>query len=60
MNKVRKKGSSAKTRLRDIEIMKAGVKACEDALEIDETAQEYEIKTGIVNVFLLKQLYYQL
>ena len=30
MNKVRKKGSSAKTRVRDIEIMKAGVEACED------------------------------
>ena len=27
--------------------MKTGVEACEDALEIDETAQEYEIKTGI-------------
>ena len=27
--------------------MKAGVESCEDALEIGETAQEYEMKTGI-------------
>ena len=47
MNKARKKGSSAKTRVRDIEIMKAGVKAYEDALESGETAQEYEMRTGI-------------
>ena len=47
MNKARKKGSSAKTRVRDIKIMKAGVKAYEDALNSDETAQEYEARTGI-------------
>ena len=41
------KGSSAKTRVRDIEIMKAGVKPYEDALDSGETAQEYETRTGI-------------
>ena len=43
----RKKGSSAKTRVRDIEIMKKGVKAYEDALQNGETAEEYQAKTGI-------------
>merc|ERR1712096_387392 len=35
----RKKGSSAKTRVRNIEIMKEGVKAYEDALQNGETAE---------------------
>ena len=43
----RKKGSSAKTRVRNIEIMKEGVKAYEDALQNGETVEEYEAKTGI-------------
>ena len=47
IKKARKKGSRAKTRVRDIEIIKAGVKAYEDALESGETAQEYEMRTGI-------------
>ena len=47
MKKARKKGSRAKTRVRDIESMKAGVQAYQDALESGETAQEYEMRTGI-------------
>ena len=47
MKKARQKGFSAKTRVRDIEMMKAGVKAYEDALKSGETAQEYEMRTGI-------------
>ena len=40
MKKARKKGSRAKTRVRDIEIMRAGVKDYEDALDNGETAKE--------------------
>ena len=47
IKKARQKGSSAKTRVRYIEIMKAGVKAYEYALESGETAQEYGMRTGI-------------
>ena len=42
-----KKCSKAKKRIRDIEIMRAGVKAYEDALDNGETAKEYKERTGI-------------
>jgi len=43
----RKKGSSAKTRVRDINVMKAGMEAYEKALQSGETAEEYGTRKGI-------------
>lgn len=42
MEKARKKGSEAKTRVRNIEIMKAAVRDYEDAMEAGETAESYK------------------
>ena len=46
MRKGREKGSKAKNRVRDIQTMKNGVRAYEDALDEGETSKEYQNRTG--------------
>ena len=47
LDKGRKKGQKAKSRIRDIQKMKQGIKEYDEALESGVTAAEYEKNTGV-------------
>ena len=47
LDKGRKKGQKAKSRTRDIQKMKQGIKEYDEALESGVTAAEYEKNTGV-------------
>ena len=47
MKNGREKGSKSKNRVRDIQVMKNGVRDYQDALDEGETSKEYQNRTGI-------------